>query len=207
MVSQCLLCCLICRTFCNISLEEKDTEHWFSRWVFLQKQLEYTTEMGFRISSVPKNGITIWKTIFFTELSDPHPKISWGRCMSEVILSELPPEKVLWNCLRLYYSFIELFCVQASLFTELLQGYALFWQIMLLFFCSLTPYPQDLPLLQTIAQKCSEEWKFQTQKQEQLQKKNREQLFVSRKRETLEFGRSTQSTWDTSELPENERIW
>lgn len=51
--------------------------------------------------------------------------------------------------------FIELFCVQASLFLEaLLQKYALFCQIMLLFFSG--PHlPQDLPSCQTIAQKCS----------------------------------------------------
>lgn len=87
--------------------------------------------------------------------------------------------------------FIELFCVQASLFLgALLQEYALFCQIMLLFF----PGPhlsQDLPSCQTIAQNAQEEAKFQTlKKQEQLQKEQ-EQLFVSRKQETLEFQQST----------------
>ena len=49
--------------------------------------------------------------------------------------------------------FIELFCVQASLFLgALLQEYALFCQIMLF---SGPHLPQDLPSCQTIAQKCS----------------------------------------------------
>ena len=71
----------------------------------------------------------------------------------------------------------------------LLQEYALFCQIMLLFFW---PHlPQDLPSCQTIAQNAQEEAKFQAiQKQEQLQKEQ-EQLFVSRKQETLEFQQST----------------
>lgn len=87
--------------------------------------------------------------------------------------------------------FIELFCVQASLFLgALLQEYALFCQIMLLFFLALT-YRRIYLLARRSLKNAQEEAKFQAiQKQEQLQKEQ-EQLFVSRKQETLEFQQST----------------
>ena len=87
--------------------------------------------------------------------------------------------------------FIELFCVQASLFLgALLQEYALFCQIMLLFFLALT-YRRIYLLARRSLKNAQEEAKFQTiKKQEQLQKEQ-EQLFVSRKQETLEFQQST----------------
>ena len=83
--------------------------------------------------------------------------------------------------------FIELFCVQASLFLgALLQEYALFCQIMLLFFLALT-YRRIYLLARRSLKNAQEEAKFQAlQKQEQLQKEQ-EQLFVYRKQETLEF--------------------
>ena len=87
--------------------------------------------------------------------------------------------------------FIELFCVQASLFLEaLLQEYALFCQIMLLFFLFLT-YRRIYLLARRSLKNAQEEAKFQAlQKQEQLQKEQ-EQLFVSRKQETLAFQQAT----------------
>ena len=87
--------------------------------------------------------------------------------------------------------FIELFCVQASLFLgALLQEYVLFCQIMLLFFLVLT-YRRIYLLARRSLKNAQEEAKFQAlQKQEQLQKEQ-EQLFVSRKQETLEFQQST----------------
>lgn len=87
--------------------------------------------------------------------------------------------------------FIELFCVQASLFLgALLQEYALFCQIMLLFFLALT-YRRIYLLARRSLKNAQEEAKFQAlQKQEQLQKEQ-EQLFVSRKQETLAFQQAT----------------
>ena len=66
--------------------------------------------------------------------------------------------------------FIELFCVQASLFLgALLQEYALFCQIMLLFFLALT-YRRIYLLARRSLKNAQEEEKFQAlQKQEQLQ--------------------------------------
>ena len=66
--------------------------------------------------------------------------------------------------------FIELFCVQASLFLgALLQEYALFCQIMLLFFLALT-YRRIYLLARRSLKNAQEEAKFQTlKKQEQLQ--------------------------------------
>ena len=67
--------------------------------------------------------------------------------------------------------FIELFCVQASLFLgALLQEYALFCQIMLLFFLALT-YRRIYLLARRSLKNAQEEAKFQAiQKQEQVQK-------------------------------------
>lgn len=80
--------------------------------------------------------------------------------------------------------FIELFCVQASFFLEaLLQEYVLFCQIMLLFFLVLT-YRRIYLLARRSLKNAQEEEKFQA-----LQKQ--EQLFVSRKQETLAFQQTT----------------
>jgi len=58
--------------------------------------------------------------------------------------------------------FIELFCVQASLFLgALLQEYALFCQIMLLFFLALT-YRRIYLLARRSLKNAQEEAKFQT---------------------------------------------
>ena len=72
--------------------------------------------------------------------------------------------------------FIELFCVQASLFLgALLQEYALFCQIMLLFFLALT-YRRIYLLARRSLKNAQEEEKFQAlQKQEQLQKEQEQQ--------------------------------
>ena len=111
--------------------------------------------------------------------------------------------------------FIELFCVQASLFLEaLLQEYALFCQIMLLFFLALT-YRRIYLLARRSLKNAQEEAKFQAlQKQEQLQKEQ-EQLFGDAARQNIRFQKTGdsgipagyhQQTPDTSELPANERI-
>ena len=81
--------------------------------------------------------------------------------------------------------FIELFCVQASLFLgALLQEYALFCQIMLLFFLALT-YRRIYLLARRSLKNAQEEAKFQAlQKQEQLQKEQ-EQLFGDAARQNI----------------------
>ena len=61
---------------------------------FLQKQLEYTTEMEQEYRSVRKWNHDMENHLFFTELSDPRKKnYHEADAYLETILSELPPEK------------------------------------------------------------------------------------------------------------------
>ena len=101
----------------------------------------------------------------------------------KTILSELNRRKRgLYETRAFILFFIELFCVQASLFLgALLQEYALFCQIMLLFFCpSLTAGSTFLPddRLKNAPRKRQNFWLLQ--KQEQLQKEQ-EQLLCFQK--------------------------
>ena len=89
-----LLCCLIiARAFHNISLREKRHELLVQQMSFLQKQLEYTTEMEQEYQSVRKWKHDIENHLFSLNYLIHKQKYIHPDVYLETILSELPPEK------------------------------------------------------------------------------------------------------------------
>ena len=89
-----LLCCLIiARAFHNISLREKRHELLVQQMSFLQKQLEYTTEMEQEYQSVRKWNHDMENHLFSLNYLIRTQKYLEADVYLETILSELPPEK------------------------------------------------------------------------------------------------------------------
>ena len=89
-----LLCCLIiARAFHNISLREKRHELLVQQMSFLQKQLEYTTEMEQEYQSVRKWNHDMENHLFSLNYLIRTQKYHEADVYLETILSELPPEK------------------------------------------------------------------------------------------------------------------
>ena len=89
-----LLCCLIiARAFHNISLREKRHELLVQQMSFLQKQLEYTTEMEQEYQSVRKWKHDMENHLFSLNYLIRTQKYHEADVYLETILSELPPEK------------------------------------------------------------------------------------------------------------------
>ena len=156
---------------------------------FLQKQLEYTTEMEQEYRSVRKWNHDMENHLFSLNYLIRAKKYHEADAYLETILSELPPEKEDFMKRDFVILFIEPFLCSSIFFLEaLLQEYVLFCQIMLLFFLVLT-YRRIYLLARRSLKNAQEEEKFQAlQKQEQLQKEQ-EQLFVSRNKRLLHFSR------------------
>lgn len=89
-----LLCCLIiARAFHNISLREKRHKLLVQQMSFLQKQLEYTTEMEQEYQSVRKWNHDMENHLFSLNYLIRTQKYLEADVYLETILSELPPEK------------------------------------------------------------------------------------------------------------------
>ena len=89
-----LLCCLIiARAFHNISVREKKHELLVQQMSFLQKQLEYTTEMEQEYRSVRKWNHDMENHLFSLNYLIRAKKYHEADAYLETILSELPPEK------------------------------------------------------------------------------------------------------------------
>lgn len=89
-----LLCCLIiARAFHNISVREKRHELLIQQMSFLQKQLEYTTEMEQEYQSVRKWNHDMENHLFSLNYLIRTQKYPEADVYLETILSELPPEK------------------------------------------------------------------------------------------------------------------
>lgn len=89
-----LLCCLIiARAFHNISVREKKHELLVQQMSFLQKQLEYTTEMEQEYRSVRKWNHDMENHLFSLNYLIRAKKYHEADVYLETLLSELPPEK------------------------------------------------------------------------------------------------------------------